>query len=120
MQRNWELIREILVALESRETTHGVLSPDQIPGFAAEVVSYHLCLLRDAGLVEARCLKPSNVPMHCMGVRLTWAGHEFLDSIRNDTAWKKIKALVTSKGLDLTFDAVKVAAATVIKGMLGG
>lgn len=119
MQRNWELIREILSALEGRETTHGGLSPEQISGYSPEVVSYHLYILNEAGLIEANCLKPSNTPIHCIGRILTWAGHEFLDSIRNETMWNKIKATAKSKGVDLSFEVIKQAAVVVIKGLLG-
>ncbi len=119
MQRNWDLIREILTALEARETAHGGMASEQIPGYSPEVVSYHMYLLNEAHLIEARCLKSSNAPMHCIGLTLTWEGHEFLDSIRNDTVWKKVKSTVKSKGLDLSFEIVKQAANIIIKGVLG-
>lgn len=118
MQRNWELVRVILTALEQQETTHGGIAPEKIPGFLPEVVSYHFHILNEAGLIEATGLNSSNAPMHYLGRNLTWAGHEFLDSIRNDTMWKKIKATATSKGIDLSFDVIKQAAGIVIKGLL--
>jgi DNA-binding transcriptional ArsR family regulator len=119
MQRNWELVRDILLALEGRDTTHGGLGPEQISSYPPEVVSYHLYILNEAGLVEANCIKSSNAPIHCFGLNLTWAGHEFLDSIRNETTWNKIKETVKSKGVDLSFEAIKQVAIAVIKGLLG-
>jgi hypothetical protein len=29
---------------------------------------------------------------------LTWQGHEFLDSVRRDTVWQKVKLFVAEKG----------------------
>jgi Hypothetical protein (DUF2513) len=119
MQRNWELVREILTALEGRDTNHGELRPEQVSGYPPEVVSYHFYILNEAGLIEASCFKPIAGPMNCSGGNLTWAGHEFLDSIRNDTTWNKIKTTAKSKGLDLSFEVIKQAAVVVIKGLLG-
>lgn len=119
MQRNWELVRDILTALEQRDTTHGGLAPESIPGYSMDAVSYHFHLLKEAGLIEANGLNSSNAPMHYLGRNLTWAGHEFLDSIRNDTMWNKIKTTATSKGVDLSFDVIKQTAVIVIKGLLG-
>ena len=45
---------------------------------------------------------------------LTWQGHEFLDKIRNDTLWQKVKATVQSKSLDLSFDVIKTVATNLI------
>lgn len=118
-KKNWELVRDILAALEGRDTTHGGLSPAQGSGFPPEVVSYHFYILNEAGLIEASCFKPISGPMDCVGRNLTWAGHEFLDSIRNDTTWNKIKTTAKSKGVDLSFEVIKQAAVVVIKGLLG-
>lgn len=119
MQRNWELVRDILTALEGRDTTLGVLSPEQVSGYPPEVVSYHFYILKEADLIEAICFQSTNAPMRCSGGNLTWAGHEFLDSIRNDTTWNKIKTTAKSKGVDLSFEVIKQAAIVVIKGLLG-
>lgn len=42
------------------------------------------------------------------------AGHEFLDNIRSDTNWNKIKTLIKSKGGELTFETIKAAASYMI------
>jgi hypothetical protein len=120
MTRDWDVIREILTRLESLTSTQEVLEPGSLLGFAPEHVSYQIALLIEAGLVEGNCSRSLNAPMHCYAFRLTWAGHEFLDQIRSETAWKRIKALLKEKGIDLSFDTIKVAAGTLIKQILGG
>ena len=52
--------------------------------------------------------------------RLTWEGHEFLDSIRSDTVWTKTKKRFTEKGIDMSFDLVKSVAQVMVKAALGG
>ncbi|WP_019518458.1 DUF2513 domain-containing protein [Aggregatibacter actinomycetemcomitans] len=49
---------------------------------------------------------------------LTWQGHEFLDKIRNDSVWNKVKSTVQSKSLDLSFDVIKQVATALIGSML--
>jgi hypothetical protein len=117
MQRDWDLIREILAVLEARDTTHGGLGPDAFPDHPKEVVSYHFHLLHQAGLIDATIKKTANTGIFGIARSLTWEGQEFLDKIRNDTLWNKIKSTVKDKGLDLTFDTIKAAAAALIKAM---
>jgi hypothetical protein len=56
--------------------------------------------------------------------RLTWEGHEFLDGIRSNSVWERTKKSFREKGVEMTFDLVKVvakeAAVAVMKGALGG
>lgn len=117
MRRDWDLIRLILTALESRDTTHGGLAPDAFPDYPQEVVAYHFYLLEQAGLIDANLRKSGNTGVFGIARNLTWEGQEFLDKIRNDTVWNKIKATVKQKGLELTFDTIKAAAAALIKSM---
>jgi len=115
MKRDLDLIREILTTLEARDSTHGGLAPGAFPNRPEEVVSYHFYLLHQAGLIEADIQKSGNTGVFGIARNLTWAGQEFLDKIRSDTLWKKIKSTVKDKGLDLTFDTIGAAAAALIK-----
>jgi len=117
MQRDWDLIREILTALEARDSTRGGLAPGAFPNHPEEVVSYHFHLLHQAGLIDADIKKSGNTGIFGIARNLTWEGQEFLDKIRSDTLWNKIKSTVKDKGLDLTFDTIKAAAAALIKAM---
>jgi hypothetical protein len=39
--------------------------------------------------------------------RLTWEGHEFLDNVKDQPRWVKIKSLLADKGGNFSFDLVK-------------
>lgn len=87
-------------------------------------ISYHMVLLIEAGLVLGKTVGGLNQPITDFQVqRLTWEGHEFLDSIRSDSVWVKTKKVFLDKGAEMTFDLVKTIAkdATValMKGALG-
>ena len=118
MVRDWELVRKILTVLEARDTTHGALSPDVIEGYDTSVVSYHFSIMQEAGLIDAKCLKSSNAQMFCVASQLTWNGHEFLDKVRSETVWTKVKNTVESKGLDLSFEVIKAVASKVMENLL--
>jgi hypothetical protein len=116
MKRNWDIIRDILVALESKED-FSAMHPERIPAHAPELVSYHLLLLKEAGLILAECRHDAQ-GLTCCAASLTWAGHEFLDTIRRDTVWNAIKRTARERGVDLSFDTIKAVARKVIEGML--
>ncbi len=118
MVRNWDTVRAILLKLEAAQTAHTALTLDQVDGIAPQEVGYHMLLLKEAGLIEANILKSSSgdgAIATALARKLTWEGHEFLDKIRDPSMWGKIKAKVQEKGLDLTFDTIKAAAAALIK-----
>lgn len=119
MQRNWDLIRQILIKLEQKTDTQGLLHPNQFSGYDENTVSYHMNLLRQAGLIEATCKTHGNAPVFCLATNLTWAGHEFLDAIRSDAAWNRIAGVAKDKGLELSFDAIKQIASYLVTSILG-
>lgn len=111
MKRDWELIRLILTRIED----HGDLSSrwfaDRFPEWPADTVSYHLWLLIQSGLITGQCnAEAPRAGLVCYGVALTWAGHEFLAAVRNDTAWSRIKARLAERAVDLSFEAIVAAA----------
>lgn len=120
MQRNWDVIRKILLLVEALPTPESSVDSDQVNGIAPAVAAYHMRLLVAAGLAAGggRCSMPGAAEWRFID-SLTWQGHELLDSIRNDGIWNKIRAVARDKGVDLTFDAVKAIAKVVIEGMLG-
>ena len=125
MQRNWDTIREILSRLEEVTTEQGCLQLSNFPEEKRAEISYHMELLMEAGLVSGQMSKTIDPgPYDFLAIRLTWQGHEFLDTIRSDTVWQKTKKSFLSKGISMTFDLVKSVAsdvaATYLKSTLGG
>ncbi len=52
------------------------------------------------------------------GPRLTMLGHDLLDTIRSTTIWGEIKATAKTKGIELTFDAIKALGVYALKSAL--
>ena len=97
MKRDMDLIRAMLLAIEADE--HGFISKVEIPGYTQEQINYHAYLLGEAGLAEVM-----NVTHHegkspeALIRNLTWAGHEFLDSARENTIWNQAKDKINKIG----------------------
>lgn len=97
MKRDMDLIRQILLAIESHE--HGFAPEIKIDGYTQEEIGYHAILLGEAGLAEVVNLTShgSKSPEGQI-IRLTWAGHEFLDSARNNKIWNQAKDIISTIG----------------------
>jgi hypothetical protein len=115
MKRDWDLVRQILLALEKTES--GRLMPGDVPGWDTRMVSYHFKIMNEAGLICAKCVAGDGLE-DCVGLSQTWEGRELLDSIRAHSVWNQVKGLVRRKGLDLTYYVVKEAAKSILESLL--
>jgi hypothetical protein len=117
-----ELIRQLLLKLESMETRRGGIyhfplsddEPDEdldLPGYTAHEIEYHARLLINAGIIDAGS---GGVMEGFLFRGLTWEGHDFIDAIRDDAIWEKTKKGATEVG-GLTFELLKDLAKGFIK-----
>lgn len=90
------------------------------PEYDDQVASYHMAMIKEAGLIEARVMIGHGAYANGVALALKWLGHEFLDSIRKDDAWAKVKSTARSKGLDLTFDVIKTVAKYLLESAMKG
>ena len=103
MPLNMDLVRELLFRFE-----HG---DDSVPeGRTKLEVAYHVKKMLDGGLVEGRVIeKPSPgklLPHDYILKDITWKGHEFIRSVREDTVWHHLKDHFKTKGVALTVDLI--------------
>ena len=113
MKRDMNLIRELLLKLESWPMERGDVVPI-IPedrefsslGRSAHEIEYHLNLLLTGGLIDSPA--QSNVGIYFRGI--TEKGHDFLNSVRDPRIWAKTKEGALAAGgftLDLLADLAK-------------
>lgn len=119
MKLDWQLIRKILLAVEAQESPDESIGPDDVDGWAPEVVSYHVWMLIGAGLVQGRCRTALGDQERCYAERLTFHGHEFLETIRRPAMWNEIVKTARDRGLELSFSVVQAVATMVVKKTLG-
>jgi hypothetical protein len=122
MKRDLDLIRQILLAIENDQ------QPLTIAGETAARVGYHVQLLLDEGYVEGNVLwdgvGEDHVPVGYCVNRITMAGHDYLDSIRDPKVWNKTKSVLENVGGSAALEVVKDVAVKVmtelIKPFIGG
>jgi Hypothetical protein (DUF2513) len=99
MQRDMDTVRRILIAVA--DATGPV---ESVPDCDDSVFSYHVALLIEGGLVRGDVSDGPNLqPIAGSIFRLTWAGHEFLDIARNDTAWNTVREKILRPGVSWSF-----------------
>ena len=90
MKRDMGLIRKVLICVENDE------SYLDIDGYDRDYLKYHALILIEAGLLDGEVRNylenTSTIPSQVDITRLTWNGHEFLDNIRSEEVWAKIKS----------------------------
>ena len=105
MTRDPDLLRNIVFDVEACDQGEVWSSKPSDRHNEREVVA-HVKLLEDRGLVEARYAGDD----HCAVLRLTDAGHDFADAVRDDSIWKKVK-------VD-TLAALKASAPSILASLL--
>ncbi|AZI35289.1 hypothetical protein NT2_17_00110 [Caenibius tardaugens NBRC 16725] len=99
LKRDMDFIRSLLLDIERGHRAFNTLGDDvadtlgidpaeTIPAEEAERLAYHLGLLEDAGFVEFY----KNMGGIWSAKRITWNGHEFLDTVRDTEVWERAKA----------------------------
>ena len=117
MKRDLDLTRKILEQVEEKSQGMGMVDLD-IPGFTQDQISYHVMQLDQAGFLKAiDCSTMEG--MDWKASSLTWDGHEFLDAIRNEAVWNKIKETVKDKGGSISFEVLKALALQLAGSVFG-
>ena len=80
--------------------------------------AYYVQLLLDAKFIVALDLSVTDCPAYIIQ-RLTSAGCDYIDSIRDARVWNKVKEKLSSIGGSATLEIVKSIAISCIKSVLG-
>ena len=108
MKRNWDVIREVLIEVESlgfneRSSFDYSLSYRETEENTSK--AEHALLLWKAGLITAVDAGSMDGPA-ILAPELTWQGHELLEVMRSKPVWDRIKSVAADKGLELSFEAI--------------
>lgn len=125
MKRDMDLVRAILFAVEDAPVggmdaaalTQRLEAAGHTP--SEPELGEHCDLLCEAGLIvalTASCLGQSASLVEVN--RLTWDGHEFLGVARDETVWKKVKAVAGSASLAVLKPLLTEATKQLLAGQL--
>lgn len=108
MQRNWDTIRIILERLEEEQGLQFQLYPKDFAPIDNDETVHHLKLLHRAGLIEGIPRDHLTGPPSYVATGITWEGYELLSAMKSKNVWNKVKDTSSRKGIDLSFEAIKV------------
>lgn len=122
MKGDSELIRQLMLALEASEGPFTAANP--IDGFDQSQVAYHLALIISTGFAAGKVQyslgnRDSTIPTVAIAFRLTPEGHDFIDTIRDETIWNRTKQKVATVGGSVSIDVLKEVATALAKSALG-
>jgi hypothetical protein len=117
MKRDFDLVRTILLCLENAQNDPAEAIDLTIDGCSGALVSYHVLIMHEAGLIVAE-ESPFSDNTDWEPKRLTWAGHEFLDNARNDTIWRRAKDAVGSSLGTVSLAVLQDVLASIVKAQV--
>lgn len=111
MERNWDVIRDVLVEIASltdAQRNELVYHAGPNATNAERTKVGHALLLHDAGYLTGFTSQHLDSEMRTlMQPNLTWEAHDLVATLRSKRVWERIKSTAAEKGIDLTFDAIK-------------
>lgn len=113
MERDWECIRAILLALASLPKDKTIVWPKELDDFEEDIVSYHMRILMQAGLIEGDCSMSGGRTI-CHASRMTWQGQELFAAIKKHSTWERVKTTAKDKGVALSFEVLKAIATSFV------
>jgi hypothetical protein len=92
-----------------------------VDGYDECTIKSHLVLMHDAGFIRCEPVRSSTSDrvIYVIPFELTWDGHDFLQTMRDDTIWKKAKEQVLKPGASWSFEILKEWAKHELKQKFG-
>lgn len=124
MRLNHDCIRLLMLEIEEKLDLNSYLSYktieelNSVTRFGKENVLYSLQKLKEAGYLKIEFYQGSNNSFYNLSVdAITWEGHKYLDTIRDNEVWKITKRIV-SKFSSVSISLVENIAAKVITQLI--
>lgn len=114
MKRDMDLVRVILLKLAESDN---YIKANQLANdkYSRQMVGYHFQILDEAGLIVASITPAGNDPyFFAEAIRLTWEGNDFLDSIRDESIWKRVVSAIVNTTGGASLDVIKTLASSLV------
>ncbi len=118
MKRDMELIRQILLRIESWD--HWRQSGFEMCGYEQDEVDHNVGLLISRGLIDGHLKRRGSGKPRLIVGQLEWEGHDFLDAIRSESIWEKTKDYLKAKDLqNVPFEVLTKVLVSIISKQAG-
>ena len=106
MKRDMDLVRLILLELEKAAAGQSVSEP-VIEGYDRETIADHCSILNDHELTSGYNVFWAGNEIYSFSAgRLTWKGHEFIEAVRDQSKWGRIKQYAKDNGKELVLSTI--------------
>ena len=124
MKRDLDLLREMMLKIESLNGSEHQICIEDFFDICddARTISLHMELLLDEKFIEI--LKGSEYwddyyqALNFSITRLTMAGYDYLDAVRNPSVWKKTKEAITAKAGSAPLVVIEKIAESILESLL--
>ena len=112
MKRDMDLVRTILFALA--DSDEPLWSTDLVTDeYSRDIIGYHFLILDEAGLIVANVKAADDDPYYiAVASRLTWEGNDFLDAVRDESIWKRVRSTIGKITGGASFEVFKTVASS--------
>ena len=118
MKRDLDLVRQIMFRIEALPA--GQPMQFRIGEVDDPVMIAHLEMLIAGGLVNGKITQPHGTRGAVIIISdLTWAGHEWIETVRADDVWRQTTATVEERGGALSFELAKAVASQILRLRMG-
>lgn len=115
MKRDMDLVRDILLMVESADKALGLNDMHKLK-YEPNIIDYHVELLIQHNFLDAEAKHDWNGDVIFLNIEgVTWEGQDFLESMRNPTLWEKAKSTLVKSGAPASFEVIKYACIEVAK-----
>ncbi|MGI9386981.1 MAG: DUF2513 domain-containing protein [Methyloligellaceae bacterium] len=121
MKRDLDTVRELLFYLEEKPGHRPIRAEQiEIEGRTHNELKYQLILMYQAGFLDAEVQRSKTNPdriFEAIPFGLSWDGHEFLETVRDDDVWRKTKTGAKQLGT-FSYDVLRDLAKSIVKKKL--
>lgn len=110
MKRDAELIREILLAVESHDHNGGLVPIYDMLEYPNPLIGYHVYIMHNYGLLEAlNATTTKGFRYKWIPKCLTMEGHDYIETVRDPENWRKTTVALSKIG-SWDLDTIKIVA----------
>ena len=118
MERNFDLIREILLEIVKMPAGSDPVQIHLVDGnYSSEEITQHLGLLLDGGFIDAEKITTFEGTTYLVR-GMTWHGHDYLDAVRSDAVWSGVQRKLGKIGGTAALATIKQLAIEATKEVL--
>lgn len=130
MMLNYDCLRSVLISLENNLNLYDdlsferlelseILNLSSLSNYSKEDIYYCVYNLLEIDFVDGAIrFADGGIPYYCWVTNITYAGHEFLQSIKSETVWKDIKSKLKPVS-GFSIELISEVAKSVILSSLG-